>query len=272
MPRPDSQVVYTKVDGKELKLRVFTPEGHKATDSRPAIVFFFGTKFEHGNPRQLFGHCDYLASRGMVAISADYRVVKKKKKEEPRRCLQDACAAMRYVRTHARDLGIDPEKIAAGGFDVGGQLAAATAFADGIEGADANITVSPRPNALVMINAPLDMGPDGYDHEWVKDYWQDFSPLHNIDKDTPPTALFYGANEKMASEETVARYARAMKDAGVRCDVYTYDTEEHYALVGKEMGADSRKAAIDMDRFLASLGYLEGEPTITAQPDAGAAE
>ena len=39
---PDQSIVYKTVDQTELRLHVFKPEEHKSSDSRPAIVFFFG--------------------------------------------------------------------------------------------------------------------------------------------------------------------------------------------------------------------------------------
>ena len=39
---PDEQKTYKKVGKVELQLHIFNPKGHKASDQRPAIVFFFG--------------------------------------------------------------------------------------------------------------------------------------------------------------------------------------------------------------------------------------
>ena len=71
---PDKTVVYKKVGPSELKIHVFTPPNHTLADKRPAIVFFFGGGWNGGSPSQFYPHCDYLASRGMVAMSAEYRV------------------------------------------------------------------------------------------------------------------------------------------------------------------------------------------------------
>ena len=65
---------YKTVGDTELYLFVFLPEDHKPTDSRPAAVFFFGGGWNGGTPTQFIPHCRHLAQRGMVAITADYRV------------------------------------------------------------------------------------------------------------------------------------------------------------------------------------------------------
>ena len=76
-----------------------------------AIVFFFGGGWVGGTPKQFFPHCTYLASRGMVAISAEYRV-KDRHGVTPLECVLDGKSAVRWVRAHASELGIDPTLIA----------------------------------------------------------------------------------------------------------------------------------------------------------------
>ena len=62
----------------------------------------------------------------MVAIAADYRV-HKRHGAMIADCVSDAQSAIRWVRVHADRLGVDPERIAAGGGSAGGHLAASTA-------------------------------------------------------------------------------------------------------------------------------------------------
>ena len=68
---PDRVVVYKTLDQVELKLHVFLPDGHKPSDKRSAIVFFFGGGWNSGSPSQFYPHCEHLAVRGMVALSAE---------------------------------------------------------------------------------------------------------------------------------------------------------------------------------------------------------
>jgi len=118
---PSKEVLYKAVGETELKLHVFTPEGHRASDKRPAIVFFFGGGWNGGSPSQFYPHCDYLASRGMVAAAAEYRV-KSRNKTTPRECVKDGKSAVRWLRQHAGELGIDPKRVAAGGGSAGGHV------------------------------------------------------------------------------------------------------------------------------------------------------
>ncbi len=86
-----------------------------------------------GAPGQFTEHSKYLATRGMVAIQVEYRLLDRKKRELPATCCADAKSAMRWVRGHANTLGIDPERIASAGGSAGGHLAA---FVGMVEGGD----------------------------------------------------------------------------------------------------------------------------------------
>ena len=105
-------VQYKEVGDDKLFLHVFEPET-KTKAKRPAIVFFFGGGWNGGTPKQFEPHCNHLASRGMVAITAEYRV-KSRNKTTPFECVADGKSAMRWVRANADKLGVDPFRVAAG--------------------------------------------------------------------------------------------------------------------------------------------------------------
>ena len=53
-PTPDAVIEYKKIDGDALTLHIFNPPNHKATDTRPAIVFFFGGGWKGGSPSHFY--------------------------------------------------------------------------------------------------------------------------------------------------------------------------------------------------------------------------
>ena len=61
-PEPTRAEVYKTASGSELKIFIFEPDGHKASEKRPAVVFFFGGGWNGGTPSQFYAHCEYLAS------------------------------------------------------------------------------------------------------------------------------------------------------------------------------------------------------------------
>src|SRR5207244_268255 len=107
----------------------------------------------NGSVKQFEPQAEYLATRGMVAIRADYRI-KSKHEVTPVECVEDAHAAMRWVRKNAGMLGIDPNRIVASGGSAGGHLAACTADPDPRRGST-HYAVSSRPNALLLFNPVL---------------------------------------------------------------------------------------------------------------------
>lgn len=255
-PNPNEQRVYKKADDVELKLHIFKPEGHKATDKTPAIVFFFGGGWTGGTPAQFYPQSEYLAKRGMVAISAEYRV-KSRHKTTPMECVKDGVSAIRWVRTHAVELGIDPKRIAAGGGSAGGHVAAATGTTRGIveEGEDEG--VSARPDALVLFNPVYDNSEKGYGHSRVKGYWKKISPMHNLDKETPPTIVFLGTKDRLIPVTTAEKYRDMMKEAGVRSELFLYEGQSHGFFNKSKSPESYRKTVAQMDEFLTSLGFLK---------------
>lgn len=261
---PDASMTYKTVGDKQLELHLFTPEGHSAAEKRPGIVFFFGGGWINGSPSQFYPHCAYLASRGMVAMAADYRV-KSRDNATPRECVMDGKSVLRWIRQNAEDLGIDPGRIAAGGGSAGGHVAAAAGTVDGFEEADEDLGISSRPDALVLFNPVFDNGPDGYGHDRVKDYWEAISPMHNIDADTPPTVVFLGSEDALVPVQTAVDYKSRMEAVGRRCDLHVYAGQPH-GFFNYRNPDQYLETVHEMDRFLASLGYLEGEPSVPPLP------
>jgi acetyl esterase len=245
----------------ELKLHVFYPPGHKKSDKTPAIVFFFGGGWVSGTPTHFYPQSKYLASRGMVAICAEYRI-KNKHGTTPDKCVKDGKSAMRWVRKHAKQMGINPNKLAAGGGSAGGHVAAATGTLSGFEEQGEDASVSSGPNALVLFNPVFDNGPGGYGHDRVKDYWQQFSPMHNISKQTPSTIVFLGTKDSLIPVATAEKYKKVMEDSGRRCDLHLYKGQPH----GFFNKTKFYETLLETDKFLTSLGYLKGQPTLQKKP------
>ncbi|MBN2326894.1 MAG: alpha/beta hydrolase [Candidatus Omnitrophica bacterium] len=262
---PDEKILYKKVQNVELKLHVFYPENHKITDQRAAIVFFFGGGWKNGSPEQFYPHCQYFSSRGMTAFAAEYRI-ESKHGTTPYKCVEDGKSAIRYIRKHARELGIDPTRIAAGGGSAGGHVAAAAGTLQQFDDPADDASISSKPNAMVLFNPVYDNGPDGYGYDRVIDYWQDFSPLHNIDESIPPTVVFLGTQDKLIPVSTARKFQKLVEDVHVRSDLHLYDGQPH-GFFNYRDGNNTYyiQTVIAADKFLVSLGYLTGEPTLKIQ-------
>lgn len=259
---PDETVIYSEpTKGKPLKLDCFLPEGHQPTDQRACVVFFFGGGWMGGSTEQFYGYSQYFASRGLVAIAAQYRT-QKSHKAKPRDCVEDGKTAIRYIRTHAKELGVDPNKIVVGGGSAGGHVAAATAMCPKID-ATPESTFSCLPNALMLFNPVYDNGPGGYGHSRVKDYWEAISPMHNIVAGLPPTIVFFGDKDKHATVETINTFQKKMEDAGNPCETHIFEDQGHgFFHISKGGRAMFEDVLVKADAFLVKNGYLNGDDTV----------
>ncbi len=253
-------VTYKRVGNRELQLHIEKPGDWKSTDKRPAIVFFFGGGWVGGSATQFEKQSAYLATRGMVGIRVQYRTIPKGDKGPPVICCADAKSAMRYVRRHAEELGIDPERIAAAGGSAGGHLAAFTGMVPGLDDASDDLSVSCLPNALVLFNPVFNNGPGEWGHARVADQYKQFSPAHNISRQAPPTAVFLGDEDKLISVGVLEKFQSDMQAVGVRCDAHVYPGAVHGFFNHEPYFSET---LIQTDRFLTSLGWLQGEPTIS---------
>lgn len=256
------KIRYKQTPQGDLHLHVFKPEGWKASDARPGIVFFFGGGWNGGSPGQFEQHCNYLASRGMVAITAEYRV-KSRHNTSPFECVKDGKSAIRWTRAHAHELGIDPNRLAAGGGSAGGHVAAATGTTKAIEEADEDKAVSSVPNALALFNPVYNNGPGQYGHDRVKARWKEISPAHNIHKGMPPAIVFFGSKDKLVTVETAEAFRDAMRKADCKSELHVTAGAGHGWF---NYGKDGNQAFIDtvskMDAFFTDLGWLEGKPRV----------
>jgi acetyl esterase/lipase len=261
--RGGETVVYKKVANRELKLLIDQPAGWKSTDKLPAIVFFFGGGWVGGSTGQFSKQSEYFATRGMVGIRVEYRTIPAGDKGPPLVCCADAKSAIRYVRAHAAELGIDPQRIAGAGGSAGGHLAAFTGVVDGLDDPHDDLKVSCKPNALVLFNPVFDNGPGEWGNVRVGSRYREFSPAHNLTKEAPPTIVFLGDADKLIPVKVVKDYQAKMKELGARCEAHIYPGAGHGFFNNPPY---YQQTVIEADKFLASLGWLKGEPTLKPVP------
>ena len=254
-PEPDRLIDYKQIGDVTLQLHVFDPP-ESDDPSRPAIVFFFGGGWNGGTPSQFYTHCRHLADQGVVAMAADYRV-KSRHETTPFHCVQDGKSAVRYIRSHADELRIDPQRIAAGGGSAGGHVAAAVATVPELNEPDEATDVSCVPDALVLFNPVYNNGPDEYGHDRVADRYLEISPFHNIRSGMPPAIVFFGTEDKLVSVSTIRAFQEKMRSVGSRSDLLLFQGEPHgFFNYGRGDGSSYRETVAAMDSFLADLGYL----------------
>lgn len=260
-PGPDRTLVYMTAGDRDLTLTLFRPAGKKTDTPSSAIMFFFGGGWKSAFPDQFHPQSAYFAELGVVAINVYYRT-ESTDAVPPVVSLMDAKSAMRWVRSHASELGIDPQRIAAGGGSAGGHLAAALAVIEEFNHADDDLSVSTRPDALVLYNPVIDNGPGGYGFDRVEPYWENFSPLHNIHDNHPPAIFFLGREDDLIPVTTGIAYKNAVEATGARMDLHLYEGESHgffNNFRSVEMYEDTTSKA---HGFLYDLGFIDTPPVI----------
>ncbi len=252
-------VFKTTPQGK-LEIDVHFPPDWKAEDKRPAIVFFFGGGWKGGSRKQFTPQAEYLAKRGMVAARADYRI-KGKHGTLPDKCVQDCKSAVRWLRQNAEMLGIDPNRIAAGGGSAGGHTAAATFTTKGLEPEGEDHTISSQPNLLVLYNPALNTSKLA-ERIGSEEMAKRISPNDNLTKDVPPAIILFGTNDRLLAH--AEEYLTKAKKLGLKAELHIAPGQKH--------GFFNRSPWLEVtlervDRFLSKYGYLEGPPTLDTKPD-----
>ena len=92
----------------------------------------------------------------------------------------------------------------------------------------------------------------------------DVFPMQNISENAPPTIILVGTEDRILSVSTVKKYQSTMQSFGNRCDVVLYQDQGH-AFFAKPPIKYFVETTDEIDRFLVSLGYLEGQSTIKKQ-------
>jgi len=108
------QILSTR-SARQLKMTILVPRNN---DLKPAIVYFPGGGFTSADYDKYFEMKDALARAGFVVAAAEYRVIPNVYPA----LVNDGKSAVRYLRAHAKELGIDPNRIGVLGDSAGGYV------------------------------------------------------------------------------------------------------------------------------------------------------
>jgi len=281
---PPPEVVFKTVAGKNLRLFRFPAAGAPAGERRPALVFIHGGGWVAGGADVFFPHARYFASRGLAAFSVEYRLLRAEAGSSINDGYADGASALRYLRAHAGELGVDPKRIAVLGDSAGGHLAAALGTRAGVDDPGDDASVSAVPDAMVLCNPIVDMTDAG----WIRfviggaalgrkprpedlrpsaaqaEEARRCSPLFQVRPGQPPALLMHGLEDRVVEAEQARRFASAMRDAGNRCDLELLQGARHAFVLMRYTASEGEVVAAlrRIDRFLVSLGCLGGESNL----------
>ncbi|MCX7014486.1 MAG: alpha/beta hydrolase [Candidatus Sumerlaeota bacterium] len=256
---PESKFVYKTIGERQLTVEMDYPPDWKKGDKRPAIVFFFGGAWTHGSPSAFAPQGAYFAKRGLVCARPDYRT-KSKEDVTIAQCVEDAFSAMRWVRKNAEMLGVDPTRIVASGGSAGGHLAACLFFTEDLPAGDDDVSVSPKPAAMILYNPALD--PAGFESGNLtkgmdKETLVKISPARLLRKDMPPTLMVDGTEDMF--NPSITEFVDKEKELGAHVETMYVEGQPHGFF---NYSPWLEKTTERADKFLQSIGYLGKEPKV----------
>jgi acetyl esterase len=202
-------LVYKVVGTQRLRLHFARPSPERFPGPRPCIVFFHGGAWRTGDPKQFMPYAKRLAEVGVIGISAQYRLMGEDD-SLPIKAVQDARSALRFVRAKASRLGCDAQRMGAGGGSSGAHLALMAAVvakpgpAGAIDDSTDDLSVSPRPQALFLMNPPLNL--ERYDRPVPVEQRRQLSPTLQMDASLPPAWIFHGTADKVVPFSQVTEF------------------------------------------------------------------
>lgn len=249
----ENKVIYKTIDGRDLAMYFCKPADWEPTDRRGAVVFFHGGGWRGGTPSQFRSQAAELANEGIVSFGPIYRFRSKDNGLTPLDCITDAKSAMRWVRAHADEYGIDPERIVASGGSAGGHLAAAVAIVPGLDDPNDDMSISTIPAALVLFNPAIDL-------KLVKmgeAVTNAGSPQRFVAPGNPPTIIFHGTEDKTVKFATVEKFTETMNEHGNTCELVPYEGAGHGFFNPGRDKTSYNDTVRRMIKFLREQGIIE---------------
>jgi acetyl esterase/lipase len=230
------------------KLDLYLPKNRKIGEKSPAVLLIHGGGWKEGDkqqPREIeFGTT--LAENGYVAASVNYALRSAGKFPIN---LQDCKNGIRYLRAHAGELGIDPNRIAVMGGSAGGHLSLMVAYTGddpALAPAEPYPGVSDKVSCVVDFYGITDIAtrkkidpsgkptePRGVESEVQAIFgstpaeWQKASPVGHLRKDLPPTLILHGKKDTTVDRDQTQLLAEELKKVGAEYELVWLNQAGH---------------------------------------------
>ena len=255
--KPGKLLTYKESGGKPRQMEVYFPAGHDPSKDRvPGVVLFHGGAWSGGSQAQFRVACQYLASRGLVAATANYRMLSAKEasalppgETKKRVCVTDAKSAIRWFKAHAGELGIDPRRVITGGGSAGGHIAVLATTNAGLNDPNDPKEMDTSVAAYLLFN-PAFAPDDRRDPE--------IDALRHLKPGMAPAIVFFGDRDtwKPGWDAAMARW----KEQNPSKPAELIAKGQSHGFFNRDPWRTA--ALIEADRFLAGLELLKGDPTL----------
>ncbi len=243
---PDSVVVvrdveYGNVDGRSLTLNILRPRTRRAT-VLPAVVWVHGGWWHSGDPLLRSERLLPLVEQDFFVAAIRYRFSREALFPAQ---IEDCKCAIRYLRAHAGQYGIDPERIGAWGASAGGHLSAllaTSAKASDLEGKGGWPVYSSGVQAAVDWYGPTDLLQTGSTHDTPdspgfqliggrvqdnRDKAARVNPITYLSKDCPPMLIMHGTEDEAVPPSQSDLLYAALHKTGVESELVMVPGKGH---------------------------------------------
>ena len=227
---------YCSMDGQPQKMDVYFPD---SGGPWPVFLYVHGGGWNKGDKAEGAGW-KYLNEQGYLVLSVNYRLAAYNVKFPA--MIQDVKCAVRYLRAHAGEYNLDPERIGALGASAGGHLVALLGTSDGSAGWDVGeyLDQSSRVQAVVAEAVFSDFTQHMPDSIAMAIYFalgeipgtsspvlKAASPVTYVSPDDPPFLILHGEKDGLAPVEQARLLHASLKAAGVSSNLVVVQNGEH---------------------------------------------
>ncbi len=273
-------VMFARAGGRDLRCDIVRPAAVQGP--LPAAIMLHGGGWRRGSPAALRPRAEELAAHGFLVMAAEYRLTGEARWPAH---IQDAKAALRWLRGNAGAQGVHPDQIALIGFSAGAQLALLAAGTPGMPAFSGGSGVSPASeavNAVVAffpptrfqagverVNGDVPASPaSSLGDDLTEDELRQASPLTHVGPHFPPTMLLHGTADEVVPPATSIELFGILRTLGVPTDLRLYTGLRHEFVrmdgVMQVSMADValflRRTMVDPKRFDVSQAELFGAP------------
>ncbi|MEM9368937.1 MAG: alpha/beta hydrolase [Planctomycetota bacterium] len=268
-----SDVVFGKGGGRDLKMHVLLPSSNEASKA-PVYVWIHGGGWRSGNKESGIQKVLPLVHAGFIGVTLEYRLTGEAAFPAQ---IHDCKCAIRFLRAHAEDWGIDPDRIAVGGASAGGHLAALVGTSSGVdalEGEGGWPEQSSRVQAVVDLYGPTDFArfvtTEGYEHHNADGSPESrllgggvvsenaegirrVNPITYVDPQDPPFLILHGSDDPVVPLNQSQALHEALQRNGVSSSLHVLPGALHG---GPEFGTKPIQA-MQRDFLVETLGEQE---------------
>ena len=203
----------------------------KKSENKSCVLLFAGGGYENVCVNhEGVTYVDFFGKLGFDAFVLDYRV---KPYSFPVPVL-DARRAVRVIRNHAKELGINENKILVMGSSAGGHLAAFLSTYEGKidgEGIDEIDKIDCKPNGQILCYPVIE--PIGHLLSFKnfsggrEELFESLMPSRLVNANTPPAFMWHTARDQSVNVINTLNYAKALKEHDVSCEMHIFPDGKH---------------------------------------------